>query len=341
MPFSHKFVEVQPHLLVRKKMMGILPQIDGLVLDIDGVILDVSRSFRVAISKTTQYYFSKILNWEGASKLITPEETQLFKLAGGFNNDWELTYGVVLFYLGKSQKFSSQNLDFLRSEGESLEEFTEKVRDLGGGLKTLEKLIFSSLSQGQQRKVTELWRKDVIKRVFQEYYGGVDYCQRLYGFNPTLVKQKGLLNEERVLVDREKIKFFYPKVAVVTGRTGKETVVALERANLADLIPSHLVLSDDGGVLKKPNPEVLLSLGFKMQTRVGIYMGDTLDDLQTVRNFEKIRTQMRFLSCIISRKRSEAPIYIEGGVDVLARDPNGVLSFIIRSKEMREESGAN
>ncbi|MDP3013807.1 MAG: hypothetical protein Q8M92_06150, partial [Candidatus Subteraquimicrobiales bacterium] len=94
------YIEIVPNLLIRKDVSNFLSKIDSVVLDIDGVILDVSQSFRVAISRTVQYYFVEVLKYSGDACLITPEETQAFKMAGGFNNDWELTFSVVLFYLG-------------------------------------------------------------------------------------------------------------------------------------------------------------------------------------------------------------------------------------------------
>lgn len=106
-----------------------LRSIDTVVFDIDGVLLDVIGSFREVVSRTVQFYFTDILEFEGSKTLIQPLENELFKLAGKFNNDWDLTYAVVLFYLWKSVRLGIRNIDIIRTEGLSLEEFPGKSNE--------------------------------------------------------------------------------------------------------------------------------------------------------------------------------------------------------------------
>ncbi|MDO8886634.1 HAD-IA family hydrolase [Candidatus Oleimmundimicrobium sp.] len=319
------YVEVVSNLLVKKSALRWFKNIDSLVLDIDGVILDVTSSFRLAISKTTQFYFEKILKWPGKALLITPEETQLFKLVGGFNNDWELTYAVVIFYLSKSDFLSSYNLNVLRKKGRSLQEFTDEIKRCGGGLKSAEKIALSGLKD--KERIKSLWNRNLIKQIFQEFYAGVDWCKKLYGFEPVYIKKKGLLNKEEVIIDKKLVKQFYPKVSIITGRTKKEAEIALERAGFLDIVSFDKILSDDGGI-RKPNPKLLQELSNKMKTKVGIYIGDTPDDLEIVNNFKKLNQKEMFLSCIILQNIEEAKRFIKEGVDILARKGNDVLAEI-------------
>jgi len=323
------YIETAPNLWIKRGALERFKKIDSLVLDIDGVILDVTRSFRVAIGKATQFYFKKILKWPGDAVLITPSETQFFKMAGGFNNDWELTYAVIIFYLGKSALLSNRNLNVLRDNGQSLRDFTNEVKKMGGGLEFAERAALSGLKD--KERIKALWDRSLIKQIFQEFYAGVDWCKRLYGFNPVYVNKRGLLNREKVLISRELVKQFYPKVSVITGRTKKETGVALERANLSGIIFPENVLSDDGGV-RKPDPTLLVDLSKKMDTKVGIYIGDTPDDLETVNNFKKLGRNDKFLSCIVLRETEKVKRFIEGDVDVLAASGNDVLSEINKLK---------
>ena len=76
-------------LFIRQDLFKSLPQIDAILFDIDGVLLDVSLSFRAAIVETTQHYAKNTLHLEDTGKLILPEEVELFKFAGGFNDDGE------------------------------------------------------------------------------------------------------------------------------------------------------------------------------------------------------------------------------------------------------------
>jgi HAD superfamily hydrolase (TIGR01548 family) len=334
------YEEIEPKIFVKPDKLELISGIDSLILDIDGVILDVKESFRLSISRTVQFYFSKILNWTGSSILVTPEETQLFKRAGGFNNDWDLTFGVVLFYLYKANKSESFDLDFIRQNGESLESFTKRVSDLGGGLEAVEKIIFgatSPLNKGGHRgvkwglsdKIEKLWQKDKIRKLFDEVYGGTDYCEKLYGHKPSYIFQKGLLNNEKILLKSELLKSFYPRIAIITGRAKVEAYLALERTGLKDLISDDRLIYDDGS-LHKPDPKVLEILADRLEIETGMYIGDTYDDLLTVQRFRVKNDSIKFLSCIISCRENEDDFFKKKGTDILARDVNSVIEFVKR-----------
>jgi len=333
---TDEYIQQETGVFLRRSSIPDLKKTDSVILDIDGVILDVAASFRVAISQTTQFYFTRILRWNGKAILVSPAETQSFKLAGGFNNDWELTYAAVLFFLAKSVQFDNNNLDFLKNRGKSVKDFTKEVATQGGGLKSAEKVIFLSVKQAQADRIAGLWDRAKIKRIFQELYAGTDYCKKLYGFEPQFVQEKGLINQEKVLLDAANLKAFYPKIGVLTGRTSEEADVALDFAALRGMISEDAIFCDDGG-LTKPDPKILLDLGRILDTRVGIYLGDTVDDFRTVANFQDAQSNeqssTRFLSAIITHKESERDIYFGLRADIVAEDPNKVLAAVSELKQ--------
>ena len=57
-----------------------------LIFDIDGVLVDVSKSYRVAIKKTSEYFSKREIDFD---------EIQDFKNKGGLNNDWDLTRAII------------------------------------------------------------------------------------------------------------------------------------------------------------------------------------------------------------------------------------------------------
>ncbi len=76
---------------------------DVLIFDMDGVLIDVSGSYRKTIQRTIQIYLETCLGFaRNRGSWITNEEISLFKSAGGFNNDWDLTSGLLLFLLSTS-----------------------------------------------------------------------------------------------------------------------------------------------------------------------------------------------------------------------------------------------
>ncbi len=307
-----------------------IKDIDTLILDIDGIILDVYSSFRKVISQTVQYFFKNHIKLEGKVTLLSPAETQLFKLAGGFNNDWELTEAAILFFLSKMVSLSIKNLDELKRI-EPLAYFTEKVKFYGGGLKGAKKAIFEKLKVEEREKVKKEWKRKLIRQVFQEIYGGIDWCEKLYGFKPKKIFKKGLVNKERVIIDLKMIKKF-PKLGILTGRTREETELALKKANLEKLIPFDFILYDDGKY-KKPNPLTLEKLGSLLGTKKGLYLGDAYDDWLTVKNFSQKEQKFSFFSGIVFRSLKEFKIYRAEGVTILARSPNDILKAVVSLKE--------
>ena len=323
--------EQRDGVFLRKAAVSDLQRLDGLILDIDGVILDVSSSFRVAISRSTQFYFTQTLGWSGKAILISSAETHFFKEAGGFNNDWELTYAAVLFFLAKSVKFNNQNLDFLKNRGKSVKEFTREIAVRDGGLDVAQQVLLSTLKPDQVQAILQKWDKNKIKQIFQEIYGGVDYCRTLYGFEPEYIKEKGLINEEKALLERADLAAFGPKIGIITGRTKEEAAAALELAGIADRVQHNAVFCDDGGPTK-PDPAILLEMKAVLGLKVGIYIGDTIDDFRTVSNYHKLmqgdKKQTRFLSGLIVRREADRQKFLDLGADVVADEPREVLQAL-------------
>jgi len=57
------------------------------LFDMDGVLVDVSRSYRAAIQKSVEFFLGR---------KIKTDQIQEYKNQGGFNNDWDLTYKILL-----------------------------------------------------------------------------------------------------------------------------------------------------------------------------------------------------------------------------------------------------
>lgn len=328
----NNYVQVEPLVWVKEDELKTLSLVDSLILDIDGVVLDVSSSFRVAISQTVQHYFFRLLKFKGDEILLRPSETQLFKLAGGFNNDWDLSSAAILFYLVKAETLGTKDLPVLREKGQSLKDFTAAVRRVGGGIEGVKEVLFSGLAREKRLKVEKVWNQDKVAKLFQELYGGVDYCKKLYGFKPPYNRRKGLINEERILIKEDALKSFLPKVAILTGRTKKETEAALERASLKDLIPKKQIIFDGGlkEEMKKPRPGALLKLADILKSKLAVYVGDVLDDLKTVRNANQADLSRLFLSCIIVSplRREEVSFYQAEKADIISLDVNRALKVI-------------
>ena len=321
--------------ILNEKILDKISQVDTLVFDIDGVLIDVRDSFMKAVCQTVQFYFKEILGFQGSQDLINPKEIVYFKTAGGFNNDWDLTSAVILFYLMKARENNLKDVDELRSIKPDIKTFTTKMLSPGGGLA---KVIDSIEKDGKVKEgILNLWDKDLITKIFQEIYAGEEYCYIIYGFHPSLVKIEGLIKQERIIIDKNKKKFLEKfSLGILTGRNESEARVALERLGWDEIISKKRIVTADDGVVK-PHPQGLKKIAESLETKWGIYIGDTWDDLITVKNNNKEEGVTKFLSAIVLGKESDlrgksAKFYLNAGVDLLSRDVNSILYHLERVK---------
>ena len=331
------------NIILNKKVLDRISQVDTLVFDIDGVLIDVQNSFKKAVCQTVQFYFKEILRFQGCQNLINPEEIEYFKMAGGFNNDWDLASAVVLFYLMKAKENNLKDVDELRGRGPDIKIFTTKMLSFGEGLSEVIDLI--EKDRDIKEEILALWNKDLITKIFQEIYAGEEYCSKIYGFHPSLIKTEGLIKQERIIIDKKKKDFLqYFSIGILTGRTKKETRIALEKLGWDDIISEGKIITADDG-LEKPHPQGLKRLSATLKTKLGIYVGDIRDDLVTAKNFNKETRKTKFLSAIVleegfNLQNKTVKFYLNEGVDLLAQDVNRVLDYLERVKNSKNNEKA-
>jgi len=298
---------------IKPEAKAILRDIETIVFDIDGVLIDVRASFRKTIVDTVQFYFQDILKYDGGEELVKQEEIALFKEAGGFNNDWELTESLTLFYLAKSVRLESKDLAVIRYQEPFLDGFVV------AGVTDFEKAVLDLLDDTERRAALGLWNKGLVRQVFQEMYAGSKYCKAFYGFEPIYFRGEGTINQEVALLDTGLVS---KPAAVITGRAFEEAVAAIDFVGLE--VPKELVVCDDGTFKRKPDAEALNYISDKMKTKLGLYIGDIADDYQMVANFNGLGNGKRFLSAIITEsgeKFQEADI-IGANVNEILRTVN-------------------
>ncbi|MBL7015857.1 MAG: phosphatase, partial [Nitrosopumilus sp.] len=82
-------------IYVDDSKIEILEKIDAIIFDCDGVLIDITKSYDLAIIKTTQHvlkYFAKIDNPIDVDFKIIDG----FKSTGGFNDEVDLTYAAII-----------------------------------------------------------------------------------------------------------------------------------------------------------------------------------------------------------------------------------------------------
>lgn len=334
MQIPQKFKEsylFEEKVIAKKAVLHSILNIDTIVFDIDGVLIDVHASFRIAVCLTVQCYFKEVLKYNGSEELILPDEIKYFKMAGGFNNDWDLTSAVILHYLTKAAKYKTKDLGILRKQKLDLETYCYEILPSGGGLTKCVELIRQD--HDVEEEILSQWNEKLVIQLFKEIYAGVEHCFDIYHFNPSIIKTSGLCEKEKIILDENLNSFLKNySIGILTGRCNAEAKMALENLKLNDLLTENQVMTAEK-VTGKPHPEGLIKLSSILKTGLGLYIGDILDDLQTAKNYNKENKKSGFLSALVlggelNEKELLVLTYMDKGVDLLAKDVNELLYWM-------------
>jgi len=97
---AYRLLNKERRIYIRKGAEEALREIGKLIFDFDGVLVQTSQSYRQTVRKVVDYYFLEILGLEGEEgKLATLRDIQKFKDTGLYNNDWNLSYAFISYYL--------------------------------------------------------------------------------------------------------------------------------------------------------------------------------------------------------------------------------------------------
>ncbi|MFC6764054.1 TIGR01548 family HAD-type hydrolase [Natrinema soli] len=240
---------------------------DAVVLDIDGVLVDVADSYRRAIVESVDAVYDRT---------IRKDDIQLFKDAGGFNNDWELTDAAALYILATEEGYR-----------ESLEEYTDGIAAAGGGLEAAETVVREAIGSRATQRVTDRLNRERLRDVFQQLYLGDELYRGLEGGEPDLERETdGFIHDEPVLLEadaRDRL-LEGDDVGVLTGRPEAEAEIALGRVGLDDAIPVEHRFTMDDWEEGKPHPRALTTLAGRFDAESVVFIGDTLDDIRTAVN---------------------------------------------------------
>ncbi|MEM1722480.1 MAG: hypothetical protein QXK43_01780 [Candidatus Jordarchaeales archaeon] len=270
---NYKEVRLGKHSIwIREGAEKRIEEIEGLVFDCDGVILDVSRSFMEAIIRTVKWFFGSVM--EVRQPAVSLRHIQMFKNTGAFNNDWELTYALILYYLTdllvKTRKIEVEKVDKVKI-AETYNFFKELGRALKGAevffSEGLEEYVAEIGSEGLRkgmriaaRKLSEAWGvedheaarileklspfegeihdKNIIKRFFEEVYCGGRLFKEIYEEPALFYSGKGLIEKEKPIVKRATLrkilKMGFPPPGIASGRMRKQTVPLLEKYRIKE-----------------------------------------------------------------------------------------------------------
>ncbi len=345
---------------------------DILILDMDGVLIDVSKSYRKTIQRTIQIYMESCLGFKkgGRKGCGTDEEISLFKSVGGFNNDWDLTSGLLLYILStsglsplpKRKRFSSipdvvsylktKSFPFgrkttIRPKGRDFLSFLKKVESKGGGLRGIRRILGISW-EGWLYGVGDPDHANLVKRIFQEVYLGKIFSRR-YHLRPIFYEGEGLYLQERALIPGKILAILRKRVrmGIASGRPRFEAELALKRFRLHPYFDSMVTLNE----CEAEENRVFLSTGKKIDCskprpysllrviqEIGIpdprcaYVGDVVDDMLAARAAKRYLQILAvgFVACRRNKKIARESL-IRAGADLVIENPEQLLRLVSSS----------
>jgi phosphoglycolate phosphatase-like HAD superfamily hydrolase len=140
---GYRLLNEERQIYMREDTDEALRGVDRLIFDFDGVLVQTARSYRQVIRKVIDYYFLEILGLEGEEgKLATQRDIQKFKDTGLYNNDWNLSYAFIVYYLNIILKeleqkgvFSIFKKRFYNFQFSNAENFIQNLGEIKGFLR--------------------------------------------------------------------------------------------------------------------------------------------------------------------------------------------------------------
>jgi len=334
----------------------------------DGVLIDVSKSYRETIRQTVHIYLETCLGFKmGKKGPISEEDITLFKSISGFNNDWDLTSGLLLYLLSisglppfkKKKRFPSieEIVSYLREKssrflqkntiqlnGKHTTSFIKEVKALGGRLKGVLRTSAGSWD-GWVYRSSELDKENLVKRIFQEVYLGNQFTSH-YHLPPLFYRKKGLYQREKLLITKEVLSSLRKKIrmGIASGRPRFEAELALKRFRLLPYFNSVVTLGEcmeeEARILRstgrqmrfsKPHPYSLL----RVIQDIGIpnpqcgYVGDVVDDMLAAQAVKR-KLRMLGIGFLVGQKKGKAvkESLFRAGADLVVENPKDLLRLI-------------
>ena len=260
-----------------------MKKLQAVVFDCDGVLIDVSNSYDLAIKRTVEFVTAQFASIPPAK--VTTEMIDGLKRTGGFNDEVDVTYALILAAVaaektGKS--FPELALEVAKNADvsgiTSVERYLESARaDLGE--------IKKRLAYPSKRFESPL------SSVFDEAFYGSELYTKLYSRHPEFFSGPGLIENDLVLVTADILSElcmrFGGRVAIVTGRGAISASHSLKDLFEKFDLTNSRFLEDEPRAMAKPNPASLISSIRGMGALHSLFVGDSAEDFIMARKAEE------------------------------------------------------
>lgn len=301
---------------------------DCVLFDIDGVLVDIRKSYNAAI-KETVHYVLKFITGNSFRTLVTDQIILKFRQSGGFNNDTDTSYAIILAILVNPPNSISQGRNFLIQVAENSDE---------GGYISVEKFL-ASYGIDKWKKVLTYpapVKDSMLARVFDEIFYGPELFRKQDRLEPKYwTTGRPLIKNDRLAVSaktmRKLNKMFNGNLAIVSGRSRLAAEYSLRPIIKYFNSDACVFLEDKKRKYAKPSPYAVKHAMKVMGARTAVYVGDSAEDLLMARRAEKeIDAKIEFVGIYGNSSEPHETInkFKQEGVEAIIRSVNQLPNII-------------
>jgi phosphoglycolate phosphatase-like HAD superfamily hydrolase len=317
---------------IKPSSLKSLSEVDAVIFDCDGVLVDASKSYDATIAEVVKRILLENTRTNSPEKNVTLNLVRQLRRTGGFNNDWDSTYALILFSIMALPKSELHRLALegptngsrepLRISPRDIEKvvdaFCTAKRDLGIGAEAVNRYIQTAhLTHDSASVVAKLQNqlsypgsppKSLLSTLFDEIYHGPRLFRKMYGVRAQNYKETGFIENERLLIRRRHLEMLSRllgsrRLALVTGRPYLATKYVLRdmmkyfnrRASIfiGDL-DVHPKLAPMLKQFRKPSGRSLIHAKRNLSSETLLYVGDSAEDAKMAEDARRLRVPVLF-----------------------------------------------
>ena len=258
------------------------------LFDIDGVLIDVRKSYNLAIKQTVDFVVKRMTGASCARRLVSDTLLLKFKQTGGFNNEIDMSYAIILALMslpfGKSVH---DKADFLFTVAENADET---------GMLSVEEYLSSLYPSSRIKKLKEDLvypapvGKSLLATVFDELFYGPTLFQKQHNLKPMYYHGKPLIENDKIVIREKTIRLFSKKfrenLSLISGRSHIAAQHSLKPIFNIFNSSASVFLEDENREHWKPNPYSLKKAMKHLGAKTALYVGDSIEDLNMARKAE-------------------------------------------------------
>lgn len=249
----HSFVTSNGEVFYKGELSS-LQKADVLIFDMDGTLVDVSKSYDQVAIETVKMLFNVLT---GVHLPEDPLRSAIYEIkkVGGFNNEWDVTYTMLMGLLSGLKEEALDTIlgllpeEFGRVKLQDLVHIAVKAGkvDLKDALEGLNDIVdyvdergVISVDEAIERLYKNRKKRAILFRIksflnypnytgsslltiiFEELYWGEELFSKIYEIPSSLHIKRGFREEERLTIKLDTIRFlkrrFKDKIGLITGR---------------------------------------------------------------------------------------------------------------------------